>query len=306
MPETAVALNEAVIDAPTSVLELSRIPSSRRMKDRLFGFVCLGALSVAVLTLLLLIAKVGSEGAGRISWDFLTAKSSSRAAKASVTFALIGSLWIVLLSALIAVPVGVSAAIYLEEFQRRKTKLTSFIQLNISNLAGVPSIIYGLLGLGLFVYVAQLGRSIISGALTMALLILPTIILVAQEALKAVPSSFRDGSLALGATRWQTIRRQVLPAAMPSIYTGIILSLSRAIGETAPLITVGAATYMSFAPKSPMDKFTVLPIQIFDWANRTGDDFKQNAAAAILVLMVVLLGLNSIAIILRSRARTLR
>jgi phosphate transport system permease protein len=296
----------AVVDAPTSTLELSRIPSARRAKDRLFGIMCLAALGVAALMLIILLAKVASEGAGRLSLDFLTSKGSRNAAKAGVFPALIGSLWIVALSGFIAVPIGVAAAIYLEEFQRRKTKLTSFIQLNIANLAGVPSIVYGLLGLGLFVYVAQLGRSVISGALTMSLLILPTIILIAQEALKAVPSSYRDGSLALGATRWQTIRRQVLPAAMPSIYTGIILSLSRAIGETAPLITVGAATYMSFAPKSPTDKFTVLPIQIFDWANRPGEDFQRNAAAAILVLMVVLLGMNSIAIFLRSRARAKR
>jgi phosphate transport system permease protein len=296
----------AVIEAPSSTLELSRIPSSRRIKDKMFTWLCLGALGVAAMMLLILLAKVASEGAGRLSLDFLTSKGSRNAAKAGVYPALIGSLWIVTLSGLIAVPVGVSAAIYLEEFQRRKTKLTNFIQLNIANLAGVPSIVYGLLGLGLFVFVAKLGRSVLSGSLTMSLLILPTIILVAQEALRAVPSSYRDGSLALGATRWQTIRRQVLPAAMPSIYTGIILSLSRAIGETAPLITVGAATYMSFAPSSPSDKFTVLPIQIFDWANRPGADFQRNAAAAILVLMVVLLGMNSVAIFLRSRARAKR
>lgn len=271
--------------------------------DRLFKYACLSALIIATGMLVVLLIKVAASGAGRLSWQFLTSNGSRMAHKAGVYPALIGSLWIVALAGLVAVPVGVAAAVYLEEFQRRKTKLTNFIQLNIANLAGVPSIVYGLLGLGLFVYVANMGRSILSGALTMALLILPTIILVSQEALRAVPSSYRDGSLALGATRWQTIRKQVLPAALPSIYTGIILSLSRAIGETAPLITVGAATYMSYAPSTPTDKFTVLPIQIFDWVGRPQKGFQENAAAAILVLLVVLLSLNSFAIILRSKAQ---
>lgn len=271
--------------------------------DRLFKYACMCALILATGMLIVLLAKVAVNGAGRLSWQFLTSNGSRLASKAGVYPALIGSLWIVAIAGIVAVPIGVAAAVYLEEFQRRKTKITNFIQLNIANLAGVPSIVYGLLGLGLFVYVAGMGRSIIAGALTMALLILPTIILVSQEALKAVPSSFRDGSMALGATRWQTIRKQVLPAALPSIYTGIILSLSRAIGETAPLITVGAATYLSHAPRDPSDKFTVLPIQIFSWVGRPQQGFQDNAAAAILVLLVVLLSLNSFAIILRSKAQ---
>jgi phosphate transport system permease protein len=307
MPENAViTMDHAAITAPESQLNLSSIPTARRQKDKLFGLFCLGAIIFAGLVLLLLLYRVSYNGISRISLDFLTSDGSSRAKKAGVYPALIGSLWIVSIAGLVAVPVGVCAAIYLEEFQKRKTKLTSFIELNIANLAGVPSIVYGLLGLGLFVYVADLGRSVISGGLTMALLILPTIILVSQESLRAVPNSFRDGSLALGATRWQTIKRQVLPNALPSIYTGIILSLSRAIGETAPLITVGAATFMTFAPEKLSDKFSVLPIQIFDWASRPGQDFQQNASAAILVLLVTLLTLNSVAIILRTRARTKR
>ncbi|HLO99822.1 MAG TPA: phosphate ABC transporter permease PstA [Fimbriimonas sp.] len=287
----------------SSQIELKNIPASRRNMDRLFKYACMFALIVATGMLVVLLVKVAINGAGRLSWQFLTSNGSRMASRAGVYPALIGSLWIVTIAGLVAVPIGVAAAIYLEEFQRRKTKLTHFIQLNIANLAGVPSIVYGLLGLGIFVYVAGMGRSILAGSLTMALLILPTIILVSQEALKAVPSSFRDGSMALGATRWQTIRKQVLPAALPSIYTGIILSLSRAIGETAPLITVGAATYMSYAPSSPSEKFTVLPIQIFSWVGRPQQGFQDNAAAAILVLLVVLLSLNSFAIILRSKAQ---
>ncbi len=203
----------------------------------------------------------------------------------------------------IAVPLGIAAAIYLEEFNTRKSKLTEFIQLNIANLAGVPSIVYGMLGLAVFVRWLALRESVISGALTMSLLILPMVIIVTQEALRAVPKGYRDGSLALGSTYWQAIRYQVLPPALPGILTGVILSVSRAVGETAPLIVVGAAAYVSSAPKSIDDRYTVLPIKIFDWAEESKHAFNEDAATAILVLMMALLVLNSVAIVLRSFAR---
>ncbi len=288
----------------TDQIQLGQTSKARRNKDRLFKGLCMFSLILATLILVVLLAKVAFVGSGRLSWSFITSNGSRFAARAGVFSALIGSLWIVVLCGVIAVPIGVAAAIYLEEFQTKKTKITNFIQLNVANLAGVPSIVFGLLGLGIFVYVAKLGSSILSGALTMGILVLPVIILVSQEALRAVPQGYRDASMALGATRWQTIRKQVLPASLPSIYTGIILSLSRAIGETAPLITIGAASYLTFVPSSPRDTFTVLPIQIFNWTSRSEKEFQVNAAAAILVLLILLLSLNSVAIILRSLARS--
>jgi phosphate transport system permease protein len=200
------------------------------------------------------------------------------------------------------VPAGLAAAIYLEEYGRRN-RLSRFIEINIANLAGVPSIIYGLLGLGLFVRAFGLGRSVLAGAATLALLVLPTIILATREALRAVPPSLREASYALGATKWQTIWRVVLPVALPGILTGVILSISRAIGETAPLITIGALTYVPFVPDSLWSAFTVLPIQIFNWVSRPQADFAENAAAAILVLLALLLTLNAVAIWLRDRYR---
>jgi len=278
------------------------ISRARKLKNRLFAVFCIASLVAAGLILVYLLGSIVIDGAPRLSSDFLTSFPSGRAGRAGIKAALFGTLWVVALSALIAIPIGVAAAIYLEELVVRKNRWTELLQINISNLAGVPSIVYGLLGLALFVRWLALDRSIISGALTLALLILPMIILVSQEALKAVPRSYRDGSLALGATRWQTIRRQVLPSAAPGILTGIILSVSRAIGETAPLITIGAATAW-FIPSKLSDSFTVLPIQIFDWSSRPQKGFHENAAAAILVLLIVLLFLNSIAILLRARAQ---
>jgi phosphate transport system permease protein len=290
-------------------MSTARVPSfiggisrARKLKNRLFSVFCVASIVAAGLILVYLLGSIVIDGAPRLNSDFLTSFPSGRAGRAGIKAALFGTLWVVALSALIAIPIGVAAAIYLEELVVRKNRWTELLQINISNLAGVPSIVYGLLGLALFVRWMALDRSIISGGLTLALLILPMIILVSQEALKAVPRSYRDGSLALGATRWQTIRRQVLPSAAPGILTGIILSVSRAIGETAPLITIGAATAW-FIPSKLSDSFTVLPIQIFDWSSRPQKGFHENAAAAILVLLIVLLFLNSIAILLRARAQ---
>ncbi len=263
---------------------------------------CLSAILFAILLLVILLWTIAKDGIGRLDMQFLSDFTSRIPANAGIKAALFGTLYVIALTALIAVPVGVAAALYLEEFNLRRNRIVDFIQLNISNLAGVPSIVYGLLGLALFVRWFSLDRSILAGALTMSLVILPMVILVSQEALRAVPKSYREGSLALGATRWQTIRRQVLPSALPGVLTGVILSLSRAMGETAPLITIGAVTYISFVPKSPMDKFTVLPIQIFDWSSRPQKGFHDAAAAAIIVLLGVLLLMNGVAIVLRQRA----
>lgn len=278
------------------------ISNARKLKNKLFATFCFSSIIFAGLILVYLLATIVVDGAPRLNAEFFTNFTSRIPKNAGIKAALFGTIWVVSLSALIAVPVGVAAAIYLEELNVKRNKLTDFIQVNIANLAGVPSIVYGLLGLALFVRWLALDRSIISGALTMSLLILPMIILVSQEALKAVPKSYRDGSLALGATRWQTIRKQVLPAAAPGIMTGIILAVSRAIGETAPLITIGAATTWAI-PTKPTDSFTVLPILIFDWSSRPQKGFHETAAAAILVLLGVLLFLNSIAIFLRARAQ---
>jgi phosphate transport system permease protein len=214
--------------------------------------------------------------------------------------ALVGSIYVIVLTAAIALPFGVAAAVHLEEYGGRG-RLSRLIEINIANLAGVPSIIYGLLGLGLFVRVLGMGRSVLAGACTLALLVLPVVILSTREALRAVPNSLREGSYALGATKWQTVWHQVLPAAFPGILTGLILALSRAIGETAPLITLGALTYVPFAPEGIWSPFTVLPIQIFAWVSRPQAAFAENAAAGILVLLVALLVMNGTAIVVRDR-----
>lgn len=279
----------------------SRRLRARRLKDRLFANFCLGAMLFAVGLLFVLLVKIGIDGAPSLRLSFLTNFAATRPEQAGIAGPLVGSFVIMGVTALITMPIGIGAAIYLEEFNLRKTRFSRFVELNIANLAGVPSIVYGLLGLALFVYWLSLGKSVLSGALTMSLLILPMVILISQEALRAVPSSFREGSLALGATRWQTVRRQVLPAAAPGILTGIILSISRAIGETAPLIVVGAVGFANFLPTDLGARYTVLPIQIFDWTSRPQPGFKDAAAAAIVCLLAVLLALNSIAIFLRLR-----
>jgi phosphate transport system permease protein len=279
----------------------------RRRADNIFRGLCFSAAALGVVLLITFLTKIFVGGLSRVDWHFITGKLSNRPLKSGLWEAIVGSFYVMILTGLIAVPIGVGAALYLEEFNRKRNRLTNFIQLNISNLAGVPSIVYGLLGLTVFVTWLSLGRSLIAGALTMSLLILPMVIIVTQEALKAVPKSYREGALALGCTPWQAIRRQVLPNAAPGIWTGIILALSRAIGETAPLIVVGAVSYVSATPKSLGDTFTVLPIKIFDWSGESKAEFHVAAAGAIIVLILTLLTLNSVAIILRARvAKRLR
>ena len=274
----------------------------RQFGDRLLQAAGLLALLVAIGTLGLLLVSVAIEGAGRLSWEFLTSYPSRRAAEAGVLPALAGTLFVIGLATAIAVPLGVSAAVFLEEYGGR-SRVSRFIEINIANLAGVPSIIYGLLGLALFVRTFGWGRSVLAGSATLALLVLPTIVLVTREALRAVPGSLREAAYALGATKWQAIQTVTLPLALPGIFTGMILAVSRAMGETAPLITIGALTYVPFVPDGVWSPFTVLPIQIFNWVSRPQADFATNAAAAIVVLLAVLLSLNALAIWLRDRRR---
>jgi phosphate transport system permease protein len=236
-----------------------------------------------------------------LSTTFFTNFDSRFAERAGVKAAIAGTAYMMLFTILMSMPVGIMAALYLEEYAP-KNRLTSFIQVNISNLAGVPSIVFGLLGLTVFVRFMELGRSVMAGSLTMSLLVLPIIVVATQESLRAVPSGIRDASYGVGATRWQTIWHHVLPHALPGILTGNILAASRAIGETAPLITIGALTFVPFVPQNPLDRFTVLPIQIFNWTSKPQEEFHNLAAAAILVLITLLLLLNSAAIVLRNRA----
>jgi phosphate transport system permease protein len=270
------------------------------MGDRVLAALGLLVMVLALAALAALIFDVLRDGLGRLSWDFLTSYSSRRAERAGIFPALVGSIFVILLTAVIAIPLGVGAAIYLEEYGTRG-RFSRLIEVNISNLAGVPSIIYGLLGLGLFVRWLAMGQSVMAAASTLGLLVLPVVIISTREALRAVPGSLREGSYALGATKWQTVQRQVLPAAFPGILTGLILALSRAIGETAPLITIGALTYVPFLPTDVWSPFTVLPIQIFNWVSRPQAAFAENAAAGIIVLIGLLLAMNAVAIVLRDR-----
>jgi phosphate transport system permease protein len=267
-----------------------------------FQALCFVAIAIGILSLAVLLADVLTRGLPSLNWNFVTSFPSRFANQAGILSALVGSIYMILLTALFAIPTGIAAAIWLEEISR-KNRLAQIIEINIANLAGVPSIIYGLLGLGIFVRVMGLGRSLIAGSLTMALLVLPIIIINAREALRSVPPSQREAAYALGATRSQVIMRVVVPAALPGMLTGVILALSRAIGETAPLITIGALTFIAFLPESPFDAFTVLPIQIFNWVSRPQAGFHAIAASGIIVLLIVLLSMNAIAVFLRDRAR---
>ncbi|WP_017297282.1 phosphate ABC transporter permease PstA [Nodosilinea nodulosa] len=294
----------------------------RYAADRVFGLAAWMATAIAIAVLGWLLFEVLSQGLGRLSWQFLTSFPSRHPEKAGIIGALAGTFWVMVIVPLVAFPIGVGAGLYLEEFAQ-DNGFTRLIEINISNLAGVPSIIYGLLGLAAFVRLMEPltgGRSVLAGALTLALLVLPIIIVATREALRAVPEGIRLAGLALGGSRWQVVWDHVLPAALSGILTGVILALSRAIGETAPLITIGALTFVPFTPGctedfpyfNPLDlgrcpadvvqsPFTVLPIQIFNWISRPQQAFHDNAAAAIIVLLVMLVLMNSVAIALRSR-----
>jgi phosphate transport system permease protein len=273
---------------------------SNKIKDNAFKYFGIFCTFFGIVVLGYFLVNIIIEGVGRINWQFITSLPSRIPGKAGILPALVGTLWILLLTAFIAIPVGVGAGVYLEEYAK-KNKFNHFLEVNITNLAGVPSIIYGLLGLEIFARIMSMGGSLLAGACTLSLLILPIIIVATRESLKAVPRSLREASFALGATKWQTTWLQVLPASSGGIVTGVILALSRAIGETAPLIVVGALAYVPFVPSSPTDEFTVMPIQIFNWISRPQKGFIVNSAAAILVLLMVTFAMNGVAVYLRHR-----
>ncbi|MBI6863471.1 phosphate ABC transporter permease PstA [Lysinibacillus sp. RSDA_15] len=258
------------------------------------------ATTFALVTLAILLYRIVTQGIDYLNIDFLTNFASRFADKAGVKAALIGSLWLMAVVAPVSIILGVGTAIYLEEYAK-KNRINDFIRMNISNLAGVPSIVFGLLGLTIFVRMMGLGKSVLAAGLTMSLLILPVIIVAAQEAIRAVPNEQREASYGMGATKWQTILRVVLPAAIPGILTGSILAMSRAIGETAPLVVIGIPVILQFLPNGLLSQFTALPMQIYDWAKRPQEAFQYVAAAGILVLMTVLLLMNSIAIFIRNK-----
>ena len=293
-----MAKNEAVASSAHFDAQLGK----RRLKGKIFLWSCFAATSVAVVLLAILLFEIMRQGMGRLSFEFLNSYPSRFPERAGIKSALFGTMWVVAFTGLFSFPLGVGTAIYLEEYSPRNW-LTRVIELNIANLAGVPSIVYGVLGLAVFVRAMGLGRSVVAGAATLALLILPIVIISSQEAIRAVPPSIREAGLGVGATKWQTLQRLVLPIALPGILTGMILALSRAIGETAPLIMIGALTFIAFTPNTPLDEFTVLPIQIFNWAARPQAGFHELAAAGIIVLLVALLSMNAVAIILRNRLR---
>lgn len=270
--------------------------------EKVFVLLCAASVLFAVFGLAALLYDVFHDGISVLNMKFFSSPPSRFPEKAGVFPALVGTLWLMFLTTIFTVPLAIGAAVYLEEFAPNN-RITRFLQVNIANLAGVPSIVYGLLGLAVFVRTLQLGRSVLAGALTMSLLILPFMITAAQEALRAVPRTYREASLALGATPWETVRYQVLPLAMPGILTGIILGLSRAIGEAAPLITIGALTFVTKVPSSPMDPFTVLPIQIFNWVSMPKKEFHDLGAGGILLLLMVLLFFTGIAVYIRDRSR---
>jgi phosphate transport system permease protein len=289
-----------VVTAPKVELEAVRRRRREVLMEWLFLVSAWFALLLTISVLLAILGKLFADGLTRINWQFLTSFPSRRPEEAGIFSAWVGTIYVMFLTAAIALPLGIGAAIYLEEFASRNW-FTRLIELNINNLAGIPAIIYGLLGLQVFVRWFRMGESVLAGACTLAIMSLPVIIVASREALRAVPVSIREAALALGATRWQTVRDHVLPLALPGILTGTILALSRAIGEAAPLVTIGALTFVAFLPKSPLDPFTVLPIQAYNWVSRPQPEFHRNAAAALIVLLALLLLMNSIAIYLRNR-----
>lgn len=274
---------------------LKRVAANRILKQ-LFSL----AAAFGITVLMILLYRIFSQGVDYLDWSFLTSFASRFPEEAGIKAAIVGSLWLMAVTAPVSLVLGVGTAIYLEEYAK-KNKFTTFIQVNISNLAGVPSIVFGLLGLTVFVRLLEMGRSILAGGLTMSLLILPIIVVASQEAIRAIPVEQKEASYAMGATKWQTIRRAVLPAAIPGILTGGILALSRAIGETAPLLMIGALSFIAYLPESIWSGFTVLPIQIFNWTGRPQEEFHLVASAGIIVLLFILLLMNSVAVILRNK-----
>lgn len=272
----------------------------RIVANKLSRMVFFVATSIGLVILAVLLYRITSQGLGFLGLDFFTSFPSRFPEEAGIKSAFIGTLWVMGVTAPVAVFLGVGTAIYLEEYAS-KNQFTNFIQMNISNLAGVPSIVFGLLGLTIFVRMLEMGDSVLAGGLTLSLLILPVIVVASQEAIRSVPKELREASYAMGATKWQTVRRIVLPAAIPGMLTGSILALSRAIGETAPLIMIGALTYVAFLPENLLSGFTVMPIQIYNWTSRPQTEFHEVAASGILVLLGMLIIMNSIAVLIRNK-----
>jgi len=301
--------------ADLTVAQIRALITKHKRWDLIFASVGVLALMIGVLTFVTLFAGMAMDGAHRLSWDFFANFPSRRAENAGILSAWVGSTLVMLVTAVTAIPVGVAGAVYLEEYAP-KNWMTDVIEINVTNLAGVPSIVYGLLALGLFVYKFGFGQSILSAGLTLALLILPVVIVATREAIRSIPGVIREGAYALGATKWQTTADHILPYSVPGILTGVIIGLARAIGETAPIITIGALTFIAFLPPAPFTgeppaglfdwlfaPFTVMPIQMFNWTSRPEAAFHQNAAAAGLVLVVMTLSMNALAIYIRYRLR---
>jgi phosphate transport system permease protein len=295
--------------------EIRQLVARRKRWDKVFAILGLLCMMVGVVTLLTLIIDMAIDGTGRLSWDFFTSYPSRHPERAGILSAWVGTTLVMLVTAAAAIPLGVMAGIYLEEYAPRNW-LTNLIEINVTNLAAVPSIVYGLLALGLFVYQLGFGQSVLSAGLTLALMILPVVIVATREAIRGIPAAIREGSYALGATKWQTVKDHLLPYSMGRILTGIIIGLASAIGETAPVITIGALTFIAFLPPAPVESefpylsfdwlfapFTVMPIQMFNWVSRPQAAFLENAAAAGIVLLVMTLAMNALAIWLRFRYR---
>jgi phosphate transport system permease protein len=303
------------MSTPNRTEEIRALIRVHKRWDRIFALIGLLAMMVGILTLLALFTQMIIEGLPRLSGDFFTSFPSRRAGEAGILSAWVGSILVMIVTAMFAVPVGIAGAVYLEEYAK-KNWFTDIIEINIANLAGVPSIVYGLLALGLFVYTFGFGQSILSAGLTLALLILPIVIVATREALRSIPRHIREAAYGCGASQWQVVHDHLVPYGMPGILTGVIIGMARAIGETAPIITIGALTFIAFLPPVPgtgepaaglfdwlFSPFTVMPIQIFNWTSRPDPAFHQNAAAASLVLVVMTLGMNGLAVWLRYRLR---
>ncbi len=298
-----------------NIQEVRKTINRNKRSQHIFNVIGLLSMLIGIVTLLALLLDLITDGFPRLSWQFLTSFPSRRAEEAGILSAWVGTLLVMFVTSLVAIPIGIASGIYLEEYAR-KNWLSDLIEINVTNLAGVPSIIYGLLALGVFVYGLNLGRSIITGGFTLALLVLPVVIVSTREALRAIPNSIREAAYAAGASKWQMIWDHILPYSTGTILTGIIVALARAIGETAPLITIGALTFIAFLPEPPITEqfpyislswllapFTVMPIQMFDWVSRPQAEFQVNAAAAGIVLIATTLAMNAVAIYIRYRLR---
>ena len=272
------------------------------MKERFFNIIFLLAVLVGIFSLIILFVDIISDGYKHLTWDFLTNYASRKAEKSGILAPLAGTLWLIVLTALFTIPIGVSTALYLEEFASDNL-FNKIIKINVSNLAGVPSIIYGLLGLAFFTYTLSLGKSLIAGALTMTLLVLPIVIIASQEAIRTIQPSLKDAAYALGATKWEVSKRVILPHSIGGIMSGIILAMSRAIGETAPILIISSLVFSTMVPSGPMDRFTILPLQIYTWASFPQDDFRAIASTGIIVLLFILIVMNSIAVYIRFRTQ---